>query len=642
MPHKDDLSQEALEQGIALSWHFEEAPKLPDTPEGMLKLLETLSDEELRDLFDAQAELEAKFKVEGPQTDDELHAWIQDDLGIDIPRVAVCENHNAPFEFLADLYFERTEAALGVANRGGAKTFLVAVLHWLNSRFKPGCESVTFGAVENQSYRAYAHLRGWVYDSDGNKKPEVVGSMMRETLFRNGSKIEVLGSTPEQVNGPHPQKSHADEIELMREDTWKESRNMTISKVIPTGEFDGDGKPIMRILKPQDIATSTRKGPSGRVQELIDEIEKAVREGYEPPRKLYIWCIKETAAQNPACRCAPDFLRRATLKSIGRDPHELCNCDKIRRGENEDGSDRTLDQVCRGDFFKSRGWAPFGDVIKQFRENDEETFTAQQLCQKPEMKWHYLPTFSKERHGIKNFIPDPKNGPIFQAVDWGGTNPHAVNWYQLLRYEVPVESYTGEIKRLKEGTLVCFDEIYETEIGNTELGQRVALKEAKWRQQVGSGFRIFERYADPQGKGARMDWKAIGLRTSWHTTREFDEHVKWVKEFFDADAFAVATDKCPMWVKEAAAWRRDETTGKQIDEFNHCMSAFRYAVANIRKVKNRAMGNSTIPTATSIPRAAGRVTISRPGSRGPIGYRARNGQDAFDNWRAGLGSPVTR
>ena len=44
-----------------------------------------------------------------------------------------------------------------------------------------------------------------------------------------------------------------------------------------------------RDIKPQDIATSTRKGPSGRVQLLIDEITKAVSEGFKPPRAaLYV------------------------------------------------------------------------------------------------------------------------------------------------------------------------------------------------------------------------------------------------------------------------------------------------------------------------------------------------------------------
>jgi hypothetical protein len=587
----------------------------------MLKLLENLSDEELAEMLAAQEELEKKLNETGPQNDDELHEWIKYELGIDIPRTAVCENHQAPFSFLADLYFDRIDAALAVANRGGAKTFMVAVLHWLNARFKPGIESCTFGAIEAQSFRAYAHLKNWVFDEKGNKKPEIVSSLMRETVFMNGSKIEVLGSTPEAVNGPHPQIAHADEIELMRDDTWNESRNMTISKKIKDG----------RTMNPQDVATSTRKGPSGRVQELIDEIEKAVAEGYKPPRKLYIWCIKETASQQKNCQIAnPDLSEKLR-----------CPCDTIRKGEWEDGSPRLLRDVCNGDFYKSRGWQPFSDIVKQFTENDRNTFEVQQLCAKPEMQHHYVPTWRDDKHLIRNFDPDPANGPIFLSVDWGGTNPHAVNWYQLLAFEIEVEAWNQPedkiiTRRLKEGTLVCFGEIYITEIGNEQLGKLVLERESRWAAKH-NGFRVYERFADPQGKAARMDWKAMGLPTRWHTTREFDEHIKSIRSMFDDELFVVDGEACPMFVKEIKAWRADPRSGNQIDKFNHCMSNFRYAVANIKKIKQRALSTSNnLPASTTIPRQA---TVSRTGST-PVGFKGSGNE--FDNWRKRLGEPVTR
>jgi hypothetical protein len=587
----------------------------------MLEILSNLSDEELAEMLAAQQELEKRLNETGPQNDEELHEWIKYELGIDVPRVAVCENHHAPFSFLADLYFERTDAALAVANRGGAKTFLVAVLHWLNARFKPGIESCTFGAIEAQSFRAYAHLKNWVFDEKGNKKPEIVSSLMRETVFTNSSKIEVLGSTPEAVNGPHPQIAHADEIELMRDDTWNESRNMTISKKIRDG----------RTMNPQDVATSTRKGPSGRVQELIDEIEKAVAEGYKPPRSLYIWCIKETASQQKNCQVAnPDL------------PEQLrCPCDTIRKGEWEDGSARLLRDVCNGDFYKSRGWQPFSDIVKQFTENDRNTFEVQQLCAKPEMQHHYVPTWRDDKHLIRNYNPDPANGPIFLSVDWGGTNPHAVNWYQLLAYEIEVEAWNQPedkiiVRRLKEGTLVCFGEIYITEIGNEQLGKLVQERESRWASKH-KNFRIYERFADPQGKAARMDWKAMGLPTRWHTTREFDEHIKSIRSMFDDDLFVVDGEACPMFVKEIKAWRADPRTGNQIDKFNHCMSNFRYAVANIKKIRQRALSTAgNLPASTSIPR---RATVSRTGST-PVGFKGQNNE--YDNWRKSLGEPVTK
>lgn len=604
-------------------FHARFGRQLPDTPEGMLELVGHMSEEELQELLSAMKQLEARLQETGPEDDDELHDWLKFELGIDIPRVAVCEDHNAPFDLLADLYFERIEAALGVANRGGAKTFMVAVLHWLNSRFKPGCESCTFGAIEAQSFRAYAHLKGWIYDEDGNRKPEVVGSLMRETIFTNGSKIEVLGSTPEAVNGPHPQKSHADEIELMRDDTWRESRNMTISKKLKDG----------RVIRPQDIATSTRKGPSGRVQQLIDEIEKAVAEGYKPPRKLYIWCIKETAAQVKNCRVARPDLPDAFK----------CPCNKIKQGEWDDGRPRTLDQICCGDFYKSRGWQPYQDIVKQFSENDRETFEVQQLCSRPEMKFHYVPTWKDERHQIRNFLPDPANGPIFMAVDWGGTNPHAVHWYQLLKYEVEAEAWVQpevgprEKVRLKEGTLVCFDEIYIAEVGNEKLGKMVKEREEYWAAKTGKIWQPYERYADPQGKAARMDWKAMNLRTVWRATREFDEHVKAIRAMFDDDAFRVAGDRCTKWVWEVKQWRADEQTGKQIDQNNHAMSNFRYAVANIKKVRRKVLGTGRPPASSSaIPRRSVRVTRTGSTTMTP------GATNEFDRWRASLGEPVTK
>lgn len=595
------------------------------SPEEMLALLSGMSDEDLQQMFEAQAELERRLDEYGPQDDDELHAWMLDQLGLDIPRVSVCEDHDAPFDFLADLYFERTEAALLMANRGGSKTFLVAVLHWLNSRFKPGCESCTFGATEAQSLRAYAHLKHWIFDADGNRRPEIVSSLMRETTWQNGSKVEVLAGTEQAVNGPHPQKAHADEIELMDDGTWKESRNMTVSKRTADG----------RLIIPQDIATSTRKGPNGRMQHLIDEIEAAVTAGFKPPRKLYQWCIKETAAQVKNCRVANPTLPE----------EDKCQCNVIRKGTWEDGSPRLLEDICNGDLYKSRGWQPFGDVAKQFTENDQQTFEVQQLCAKPEMQWHYVPSFREEKHCIRKFRPDPANGPIFMSVDWGGTNPHAVSWYQLLKFELDVltwvqpEDDSRSIKRIPEGSLVCFDEIYVAEIGNDKLGELVKQKEAEWKRKLGKDFPVFERYADPQGKGARLDWKATGLKTTWHTTREFEEHVKDVRDIFDDDLFYVDGEKCPMFVREIKEWRRDPKTEKQIDTFNHVMSNFRYCVANLKKIRRRALSLAgNLPSSVPIERTSVRVTQSDPG---PIRFRDKE-EDEFGNWRKRLGGPATR
>jgi hypothetical protein len=597
---------------------------LPEDPDEMLNLLQNLSDEELQQMLQDMDELEQRLREFGPQNDDELYAWIKSELGIDIPRVAVCKDHDPPFDFIADLYFERVDAVLAMGNRGGGKTMLVAILHWLNSLFKPGCESCTFGATEAQSLRCYAYIKGWIYDNKGQKKEEVVSSLMRETVFTNTSRIEVLPGTPQAVNGPHPQKAHADEIELMDNATWTESRNMTMSRRISDG----------RLIKPHDICTSTRKGPNGRMQKLIDEIRAAIAAGFRPPRKLYQWCIKETASQVPNCQVAnPDL-----------PDSEKCQCHKIRKGDWENGSPRLLRDICQGDFFRSRGWQPFDDVIKQFFENDQETFEVQQLCLRPELRFHYLPKFDEHVHCFKNYDPDPANGPMFTSVDWGGTNPHAVNWYQYLKFEIEVDVWIANAThtrfRIPKGSIICFDEIYKAEIGNQRLGYIVKMKEAAYRRKWGDRWNIEERFADPQGKAAKLDWKAMGLYTKWHITREFEEHIKVINDLFDDNAFYVAGDKCPMWIREAREWRRNPTTGQQLDVFNHCMSAFRYAVANIRKLYKRPESLSgEVPVGVPAQRLAGTTVSIRKGDDGPLGFRSRE-EDEFARWRQRLGQPV--
>src|SRR3972149_6088289 len=145
-----------------------------------------------------------KNKTLGPQTDDQLHKWIKDNLGLNIPRIAVCDDHQSPFQFVADIYFERVDSAIAVASRDGGKTMASALIHLLNSLFKPGCESITVGAIWAQSNRAYENLKkllkyhGKVPSID--KHPLLLKTTQERTEFINGSTVEILPGTIAAVN----------------------------------------------------------------------------------------------------------------------------------------------------------------------------------------------------------------------------------------------------------------------------------------------------------------------------------------------------------------------------------------------------------------------------------------------------------
>jgi hypothetical protein len=121
---------------------------------------------DLREILHGVTTLGRRLQDDGPQNDEELDAWIQVNIGVKIPRTCVCPDHQSPFQFLADLYFERIGSALALANRGGSKTFVVAILHFLNCTFKPGCEALSFGATEAQGNRCYGNIEDWCYVRD--------------------------------------------------------------------------------------------------------------------------------------------------------------------------------------------------------------------------------------------------------------------------------------------------------------------------------------------------------------------------------------------------------------------------------------------------------------------------------------------
>lgn len=617
--------------------------------EQLEELFSALDEDSLREMVTAAKEIERRLIEDGPKTDDELWVWVKSNLGIEISRTPVCKGHDAPFKFLADAYFNRYPAILAMGNRSGGKTFLVALLHWLNSEFKPGIESCTFGATEAQSLRCYSHLRGWIYDDDGNKRPEIASSIMRETVWRKkdgmtaGSKVEVLAGTPDAVNGPHPQIVHGDEVELMRQDTWDESRNMATSKTVKPNSPEETNYPS------QEILTSTRKSLHGRMQELIDGITEAKKLGMKPAYHLIIWCIFEIAQEVPNCQMAPKGEREKRLTELGKDPCSKCECHLHMKGKwpkgagkKLEGKPRLLKDVCKGRLFRSRGHFPYADVVQKFMQNSPFTWEAQQECAKPETEFNYLKGFSEEANGIRGFEPDPEQGEIFEGIDWGGTNPHAVNLYQLLDVEVKVLSFLEEEITIPQGSLVCFDEIYQAEIGTERLAKLVKRMEAKWTE-VFPNFRIAKRIADPQGKSQRIDFRdEYDLPTEWKSTRDFDTQVEWlVREWWEAGLIYYVVGglgEVEMFPLEAQSWQRDPNTGKQVDEFNHCMSNLRYVTANIRTTKRRGRRGKSVPKARGRYRTAGVVKDTRRQLSGPIAVTGR-GRGGPEEWRKKLGGP---
>jgi hypothetical protein len=219
------------------------------------------------------------------------------------------------------------------------------------------------------------------------------------------------------------------------------------------------------------------------------------------------------------------------------------------------------------------------------------------------------------------------------SVDWGGTNPHAVNWYQVLDYDVLTTPFDtkrdGEYIRLSEGTIVCFDEIYITNIGSDKLANLVKLKENLWKQKF-SRFKVRARFADPQGKMARLDFKSKGLPTEWHTGRDKESQIQRIQDLFSDSQF-VTDVRCEMFAAEIAVWQRDPKTEQEIEDFNHCMSNFRYAMANIGVIQRHDAKKNYVGTGKLTKIKSSPTKKAGHKKKGPVAIGAKARPDFPDN-----------
>lgn len=564
------------------------------------------------------------------KTPDELWEWIKKETGIEIPRVAVCDDHCAPFDFVWDAYNNNERALLLLANREGGKTLSVAIVHFANAETKPGCEGVTFGAILPQAKKAYGYIRDFITttnaDGDRVSKPQIAGDPTRdETRWKSGSKVGVIVGTISGVNSPHPQVVHADEIDIMEEEVWTESRNMASS-----GK-DTDGNRIPA----QDIATSTRKSNKALMQQLIDEVEEAESKGHMPAWKLYAYCVAEVAAEVPCCRQADPVERLHRLVELGEEPDKLCECDRVVKGEWSEGMPRTLESVCRGKFFKSRGWLDYEDIIGKFMQNSQTVWEAQMECRRPSADGLYLPSFTRERFCVRNWIPRPEYGRIWMGVDWGGSAASAVLWIQGPLYQpIEIMSYTGRMIVVPQRAYVVFDEIHEANIGATKLADEVVRREIGWRNQF-VGWKVHGRFADMAGKQQRDDWREHDppLWTAWHIDREFQPTVDCIQGLVSDTRWFVDGITCPNVVDDAESWRQKK--GKEVqDQATHTMAANRYCVTNAEVLIRRH--TRTNAREVAMPVVAARPSSTSTGLMPSAGVGSTGGYES-ERWRESMG-----
>lgn len=559
----------------------------------------------------------------GPQTDEELLDAVYELTGHHIPRVTVCteHGHEAPAKTFCDLYFDRAINVIWIGNRGGGKTANSGALHGAKCNWNPGYKSAIAGAVEKQGYRAYAEFRTFIRKLGD----QVLSSILSKTAWVGGGETEVLGGTVKQLNGPHPHLAQMDEADLSTWEPFEEFLNMA----------QGDDDYIA-----QQLLTSTRKKAHGIVQQLVKETEQAIRNGEEPPWDVRIFCVFETMQPVPNCRSAPE--------NAGRPEEELCNCNRQVKGVWDDGpragTPRRFDQVCGGRAYRSDGFVKLADVHKRFKQLSRMVWEAQQECLTPNIEGIVHKWFSQRGDTtLTTWLPHPEFGSIYRSWDWGGQNPNAVGFFQVLDVPVglnadglPILSEEEDpVLVIEEGTAVQFDEIYRTsdelpgEGGFSDLAKVVADRENEWRT-YGFPLEVKKDYCDPSGFVAKREvkkaYRQLMALTDDRTGQplypglaipDFKSipapvyesvrlHISWG----EGGRLKVVEAMCPKTSDEYDVYHwPDKRDGKNpseepVKEDDHAMDMTRYFIWNFERERDREQQQNEHPGADDSPREA--------------------------------------
>ncbi|MFK7883572.1 MAG: hypothetical protein AB8F26_05235 [Phycisphaerales bacterium] len=323
-----------------------------------------------------------------PSTDDQLHAWVVEWVGVTTPREGLLEVHSGPFQYLSHAFFEHRMPRDSVvwACRGGGKTYLAAVATALDLIFKPGIEIRVLGGSLEQSKRMHAHLRS-IFDREPFESLIEGRITERKISLKNGSKVELLAQSQTSVRGTRVQKLRCDEVELFDPDVWQAAQLTTRSK-------DCGG-----IRVPGSIeCLSTMHVPYGLMHELVGAC------GPDGIRQLFRWGVVDVIDQCGdehtclGCPIAPE-------------------CAGLAKGRDARGS--------------PGGHISVDDAITLKSRVSLDTWNAEMLCLRPKRSDCVLPEFDVGTHVVDR-TPDGSDGwPIIGGMDFGIRSPTVVLWARL-------------------------------------------------------------------------------------------------------------------------------------------------------------------------------------------------------------------
>lgn len=469
-----------------------------------------------------------------------LQRYIKREFGLIVPGVVLIEGHNSPLDFIADIVFEKQTNALAVGNRDGGKTFDLAIIHAINSRFYDSCETLSVGAVETQALKCYGYYTQFIKSSSFAHLYEI--PQTKKSLLKNGSSVQFIPGTINALNSPHPHVAVFDELELADRAALEEFYSMTKSD-------EHTGK------KAVNIFASTRKYSYGVVQQTMDEILS----GQKPGWKLYLWSIWEVAS-----------------------PFELQEEWKDIKKRDASGTEHSFYNVAAPYAGKTEGFYPIHDIVNKFSSMAYATWVAQWECKKPSSEGLvYGAEFDRDRDVLTTNWQYDDRYLTFTGQDFGDTNPMAKIYYQLIDDDEGIRKLGEDPETIMhlgqgKGMIVAFKEIYINKISASNFAKTYVIpNDLKYRTSRAA--------CDPSGAGFKREMEEAeddqGRRVCYMTGVKLtvEQGIQLVKTMHEQHRIKYSPC-CVETLREKGAYHYLPGTDKPAKEDDHTQDAERYAI----------------------------------------------------------------
>lgn len=336
-----------------------------------------------------QAAALEQARLQFPQSREWLHDYCLHFLGVKLSRVAFDEKATPPLEIVAKLFNQEVLTSVLVGARGGGKTAIIGTLNFLNSFFRPTCETVQLASVLEQSIEGYKFFK-FLVDRPGFASYVDGKCLAKLTNFKNGSTVKILTGSKTGVNAFHAHKLIVDEADLLGEDA--DFRN-PVNGISIINELHGTVADEINGIKIQKIFTSSWKKYNGIISRLLGVIDD---------KELL------TIPENARFFITP-------LETMRKCDKNCNDCDEIMNLSR----DQSFYDYCQGRAKKADGWRSREAYWSSFRDSSLSVWNSQFLCQAPGVPNRVFPMFDLTS---PKFVKETKYDPLlplYCGMDWG-------------------------------------------------------------------------------------------------------------------------------------------------------------------------------------------------------------------------------